>query len=129
MIEDLLRNNNIKVTRQRVEILKIINKLGFDSSIKNISNNVSDINQSTVYRILNKFYEDGLVEKVIGLNDEIIYVIIEEDKHFIRCLKCKKIEEVKTCALDHNIENVNGFIIKRHSLIIDGICKKCQSNI
>lgn len=125
---DILKNNNLKVTKQRLEVLDMINILGIDSSIKNISNRITNMDKSTIYRILNILYENGILEKIIGKYDQIIYVISDEHKHYMKCLKCGSITEIDKCPFDNNKNNsyIDGFKVIRHSLIIEGICKNCQ---
>ncbi len=125
---DILKNNNLKVTKQRIEILDMINILGLNSSIKNISSKITDMDKSTIYRILNILYENGILEKIIGKDNQIIYVISDEHKHYMKCLKCGSIQEIDKCPFDDNKNNsnINGFKVIRHSLIIEGICKNCQ---
>ena len=123
---DILKNNNLKVTKQRIEILDMINILGLNSSIKNISSKITDMDKSTIYRILNILYENGILEKIIGKDNQIIYVISDEHKHYMKCLKCGSIQEIDKCPFDDNNSNINGFKVIRHSLIIEGICKNCQ---
>ena len=52
MLKQLLKNNNLKVTKQRLELLNIINELNDESTIKNIIDKCPDIDKSTIYRII-----------------------------------------------------------------------------
>ena len=122
-MEELLKNHNLKVTSNRVEILNIINELNLKSTIKNIINK-TNMDTSTVYRTLNTLEENNILDKNI-INDEIVYTIKEEHKHYIKCIKCNKVTEIDTCPFDVSSE-LNGFKVISHSLMIDGICNNCQ---
>ena len=122
-MEELLRDHNLKVTNHRLEILEIVNKLNIKSTIKNIISN-TDMDMSTVYRTLNTLEENNILEKSI-INDEVVYTIKEEHKHYIKCIKCNKVTEIDTCPFDMK-DNIDGYKVISHSLMIDGICNKCQ---
>ena len=122
-MEELLRNNNLKVTKQRVDILNTINELKLESTIKNIINKL-DMDQSTVYRTLKTLEENNIVEKNI-INDEVIYMIKEKHQHYFKCVKCHKITEIDHCPMDLSNE-LEGYKILSHQLILDGICNNCQ---
>jgi len=122
MIE-ILKNNNLKITKHRLEILELINKLNIKSTIKNIIDN-TNMDTSTIYRTLKTLEENNIIEKNI-INDEIVYMIKEEHKHYIKCIKCNTVTEIDECPFDIN-DSINGYKVISHSLMIDGICKNCQ---
>ena len=123
MIESLFKENNLKVTKQRLEIINIINKLKDKATISNIVKNV-DMNRSTVYRIIDKLCSNNIVIKDINVNNKDYYVLKNNHKHYIKCIKCNSIKDLDECPFD-NME-IDNFKIIKHSLKIDGICNKCQ---
>lgn len=122
-MNELLIKHGLKVTNQRVEILNIINELKTDSTVKNIINKVS-FDQSTVYRTLKTLEENNIIDKTI-IDDEIIYTIREEHKHYFKCIRCNEIKELHTCPIEISDE-LDGCKIINHSLILDGICNNCN---
>ena len=52
MIDNILKSNDLKITKQRKQILSIINELNDNATIKNIIENSKDIDKSTIYRII-----------------------------------------------------------------------------
>lgn len=126
MIEELLRSKKLKVTRQRVEVLSVISDLGCSSTLKNIINSISDMDISTIYRIISIFEESGVLSKIGGLNENVIYIIPDIHKHYIKCIRCNSVKEIDICPIDLD-EYIDGYRIIRHSLVIDGICEKCQN--
>lgn len=124
MIEDLLKNNNIKVTKQRVEILDAIINLDTDACIKNILNKVYDIDKSTVYRTLEHFIECNILDKTL-IDNEVIYELKEHHKHYLKCVKCNKIEKLEDCPFEEHDE-IHGFKVINHVVNIEGICSDCQ---
>ena len=122
-MEELLKNHDLKVTKNRVDILNIINKLNVNSTIKNIISK-TNMDVSTVYRTLNTLEENNIIEKSI-INDEIVYMIKEEHKHYFKCIKCNKITEIEHCPIDLS-DSLEGYKVLSHSLMINGICNKCK---
>ena len=122
-MEELLKNHDLKVTKNRVDILNIINKLSVNSTIKNIISK-TNMDVSTVYRTLNTLEENNIIEKSI-INDEVVYMIKEEHKHYFKCIKCNKITEIEHCPIDLS-DSLEGYKVLSHSLMVDGICNKCK---
>ena len=125
MVEELLKKNNLKVTKQRVNLLESIIKLEDNATIHNIVNSV-DMDKSTIYRIINTLITNNVIEKDINYDNIDYYKIKSNHKHYIKCVKCKKISKLEKCPFD-NI-NVDDFEIINHSLKIEGICKECKES-
>lgn len=125
MIEELLKNKNLKQTKQRIEILKLIEKLDINATKKNILEN-TNIDKSTVYRTLETLIENNIIEKSINHKNELYYEIKQEHKHYIKCIKCHKKEEIHICPVK-TVEK-KGFKIVSHKIEIDGICNTCQKS-
>ena len=125
MVEDLLKNNNLKVTKQRVCVLKSIIELEDNASIHNIVSSV-DIDKSTVYRIINTLITNNVIEKDINYDNLDYYKLKSNHKHYIKCVKCKKISTLDSCPFDN--VNVGDFEVINHSLKIEGICKDCKES-
>lgn len=122
MIKSILKNNNIKATNQRTQILSfIINQKEF--TIKDISKNCDGIDQSTIYRILSLFEKKKIIIKILD-NQEICYKFNKKDhKHYIECIKCHLKEELEECP--YNNIDLKGYTVKFDETI-KGICKNCQ---
>lgn len=125
MIEELLKNKNLKQTKQRIEILKIIEQLDINATKKEILGQ-TNIDKSTVYRTLETLLENNIIETSINHKNELYYEIRQEHKHYIRCIKCHKKEEINICPVK-TVEK-KGFKIVSHKIEIDGICNTCQKN-
>lgn len=125
MIEELLKNKNLKQTKQRIEILKIIEQLDLDASKKNIIGNTS-IDKSTVYRTLDTLLNYNIIETSINHKNELYYVIKQEHKHYIRCIKCHRKKEIDICPVNEIKDS--DFKIITHKIEIDGICQSCEKD-
>ena len=125
MINDLLKSSNLKITKQRKEIIDIIELLGVDATVSKIIEKAS-MNKSTVYRILDILIKNDILQKQVNYENEDYYNINHNHKHYIKCIKCKKIKELTECPFD-NIE-LSGFEVIKHSLKIEGICEDCKES-
>lgn len=90
-----------------------------------------DVNRATIYRILNRFCDDGILHKIVAEDGKQYFALCikcgEEQKplnHFhFRCVNCETIEclpvEVKFSIPDkYLVENVN--------CVLTGTCKVCS---
>lgn len=125
MVESILKSNNLKVTKQRVDVLKSIIKLEDNSTINNIISNCN-IDKSTVYRILNTFVKNNIIIKDINYNNDDYYMLKSNHKHYIKCIKCNKMKLLDECPFDSI--TVSDYEIINHSLKIEGICKECRES-
>lgn len=125
MIE-VFKENNIKLTKQRKLVYEIISKLE-DATIKDIQDRcLNDMDNSTIYRILELFLEKNIITK--NIDDNIVYYSINkhEHKHYIYCIKCHKKKMIEICPIS-NIEKT-GYKLVSHQIKINGICSNCQKN-
>lgn len=122
-LEFLLKNHNLKITNSRLLILNLIDGLDINATKKNIILK-SNIDKSTVYRILEVLLKENVIEKNLNYNNEVYYSIVEEHGHYIKCIKCHKREKIDICPIP-NLEKT-GFKIISHKIEIDGICANCS---
>lgn len=86
--------------------------------------------RATVYRILEVFYEKGIIDRLEFQEGKFRYELAgRTDHHHLVCEKCGKIEDISDCSigsLEKEIGEKKGFNVKRHSLEFYGVCKSCQ---
>ena len=123
MIEDIFKKKKLKVTKQRREIIDIINNLDYDATINNIVKK-ANMDKSTVYRIIDVLIKNNILIKQINYNNDGYYILKEKHRHYIKCVKCNKVRELEKCPFDNS--NINGFKIVNHNVEIEGICKECR---
>lgn len=125
MVEEILKKNNLKVTKHRIEVINSIVNLENQATIQNIINNTT-IDKSTIYRILNILINNNIIEKDINYNNLDYYRLKNNHKHYIKCVKCNKTVKLDKCPID--IININDFEVINHNLKIEGICKNCRES-
>lgn len=134
-IENLLKENDIRCTEQRVEILKVIARSDIPLTAAEIDRNLTeegiDIRLSTIYRNLKLFNEKALIRQLNFSSDEKKYEILKEVHHqHLICIKCGKIKAIK-CPLKEyasKIKEETNYEILNHDMELYGICPKCQKD-
>ena len=120
----LLKEKKLKVTSQRLEILKEIIQLDVSATTKNICDNLSHIDKSTIYRTLDTLEKKEVITKNTSLDQEVFYELKKDHKHYLYCVECKKRIETNHCFFHE--EHLDGFIVLDHTFEVHGICKDCQ---
>lgn len=124
MIEKILKDNNIKITSQRKVILETIINLKDEATIHNILTKNPDMTKSTIYRIIDTFLENNIIDKEFNVNNEVYYSICSEHNHYLTCIKCHKRLKINVCPIEN--KDLDGFIVTNHKIELSGICKNCQ---
>lgn len=124
-IEKLLSDKKLKITRHRLDVLNVINSLDVEATNKKILEDV-DIDKSTFYRTIQTFLDNDIIETSINHRNELYYMLRQEHRHYIKCIKCHKKEEINICPVD-DLEK-KGFHVIKHKIEIDGICGECSRN-
>ena len=131
--KEILKENKLKVTKGRIEILNILKSSENSLSAEKIyhiyrCSNVN-INLSTIYRTLELFEEKGITEK-ITLNDGVFSYKLKgkTHKHHLECDICHKEVEVPCPMLQIQelVQNSTGFTLTDHELVMRGVCKDCK---
>lgn len=126
MINELLKNNNLKVTTKRCLLLNIIESLE-DATLKDICEIVNrTIDKSTVYRTIDTFLKHDIIEKNINVNNEIFFTLKKRHRYHITCIKCHKRIEISECIFDKLDKDIEGFKILDHFINLKGVCPICQ---
>lgn len=85
----------------------------------------------TVYRVLNSFYEDGYIHKILSDDGRYYFAIClncnerkHDHNHFhFRCLKCQQVECLKE---EVNVKIPRGYTLENVNCLLTGYCKKCS---
>lgn len=128
-----LQNAKLKATHARQVILDyFINQkhpIAADDIVLYLHKKRCDADKATVYRILEAFYDKGIINRMEFGEGKFRYEIAGAEHHHLICEHCGKIEDVLDCNIDElekDIRRKKGFNVKRHSLEFYGVCKACQ---
>jgi Fur family ferric uptake transcriptional regulator len=143
--KNLLKQNGLKVTTQRVEILEVLSsRPGKHLTVEEIYDYVKEkypeIGLATVYRTIQLLSELNLIDK-LNLDDGYVRYEINENAcgkakqvtghhhHHLICLDCGSIYAVQDDlleALEERIKESMGFEVVDHEVKLFGHCSKCQ---
>lgn len=129
-----LREQGLRVTQQRIKILKLLNSSKQPLSIDQIHFELNKLKSKfdlvTLYRNLNSLKEAGLIGDIITETGKIHYEFLREPfhhHHHIVCQSCNKVEHLEICGLDIHTKVIESMGYKNinHRLEFFGICKSC----
>ncbi len=127
MVEEILRKNNLKITKHRIEVYNIIKDNDL-ITLKDIYNKLN-IDKVTIYRIIKLFLKNNLIIKNIDDLDTYYSVNLKEHSHYMTCTSCHKKIKIDICPIEDEIEKIcdsSGFELKSHSINLEGLCKSCK---
>jgi Fur family ferric uptake transcriptional regulator len=129
----LLEPTGLKITTERLLVLQTLINLSEPASVEKVSSLLKkDVNESTVYRILDRLTQHGLLYQSNFRDSKAYYEYQEKHHHHITCTSCGQQEHISVC-LPPSTEKA---ILKKskifcqplhHTLEFFGICKKCES--
>ncbi|QEK13010.1 transcriptional repressor [Crassaminicella thermophila] len=138
MIEKILKENNIKMTKQRKAIIEIF--LNHDAHFKpeELYELIKDkkIGLATVYRTIEILKRHDIIEEVTIGKDRYYELKLFSEKrmhiHF-RCERCNSIYDYDETELILDLIKLRNFVEKEHdveikdlTMILNGICQKCR---
>jgi Fe2+ or Zn2+ uptake regulation protein len=128
----ILKEHSIKITSQRLEILKYLNEHHTHPDVEEIYSELKkkhpSLSRTTVYNSLEILKKNKIVQSLTISGSELRYDVEESLHHHFLCKKCGAILDISitcpnmNCILDggHRVEEVHGYF--------KGICKNCQTN-
>ena len=97
-LEDICRSQGLRMTNQRLEILRTMDGVTDHPSAETVHSRVRErapnISLDTVYRTLATFERFGLVLSVPGDGDQQRYDPNTHPHHHMVCVRCKSIEDL-----------------------------------
>lgn len=135
MAEEFLMHLGIKVTKQRLAIIEILEKVKDPLTAEDIYDQLQDkelMNYSTVYRTLNTLSEKGGVIKTGEPGGKMYFQLKGHHHHHeLECVACHKQVIIETCpveAFSRLVSKETGFVVTEHSLQIKGLCEACAAH-
>ncbi len=124
----LLKEYNLKVTPQRVAIVKELyynGHMNIDDLYKKLLEKFPSISLATIYKNINAMIEKVFLKEVKLPNAKAVYELIKEEHSHLVCSSCGIVEDiyvdsstlVNTMKTDFKIENT--------SIVFSGTCAKC----
>lgn len=132
-LKSLLRSMNLKVTRQRLSILKILNKgpkkhVTAKDVFEIIQSKHPNMGFATVYRFLKKTSQFGITSEVrIGSAPSRYELKTKDHHHHIVCTQCGKIIEFQNDLIERQIKKISKdyqFLIEHYIFELYGRCSR-----
>jgi len=130
-----LKNNNIRLSHQRLKVLEYLDHNRIHPTVEQIYYGLHDeiptLSKTTIYNTLNALIEAGLV-KTINIEDNEARYDIRTDAHgHFKCTACGNIYDFEFNMDSFEIKGLDGFRIYSRDMYFSGICSKCmeQENV
>lgn len=127
-----LKSIGSRNTSARNAVLEVLTKHKKPLSIKDIMKHSSvKANESTIYRVMNFFVEQGIAVPIFIQKDITFYELAHaDDHHHIVCTSCKKVSDFHGCGIESLIskalkQNPNFKKVNAHSIELFGVCNSC----
>ncbi len=129
-----LKEISLRATPARIAVLKYLEKTDnpVDVSMikEHLQKNDIQVDQATVFRIINAFTDKGLAKQIQLYEGKFRYELAgRPDHHHLICEVCGTIQDIADCVVEDfekNVEQEKNFLVKRHSLEFFGVCERCQ---
>jgi len=136
--KSFLKENNLKYTTERKEIIEAVIRLekhfNAEEIHQQLRKNKSNVSLATVYRTIPLLIDSGLIMETLHCREKVVYEKIYNKKHHdhLICINCGKIiefynEDVE--KLQDEICHKYHFLPTEHRLGIKGYCQKCQEQL
>lgn len=121
-------------TKQKELLISIIKNQKKEFTIKDIHNKVKyKTGLTTIYRLVDKLTEEGLLNKYIGKDNITYYQYLDKCNHdnhfFLKCNECGNIIHIDCDCISelfNHIISEHNFKPSHENIIIKGICNGCN---
>lgn len=125
-----LRDKKLKVTQQRLEILRYLDENRTHPTLDNlyefIKNKFPTISKMTVYNVISSLIENGIINSMRFVNSTELRVDYERSGHLhFMCNICGKIYDIKSDIQFEEILKNNDHKFEGYQINIYGTCKNC----
>jgi len=126
---EILKNNNLKITHQRLEILKYLDTHSTHPTADEIYSELKKKNpalsKTTIYNALETLQKNRLVQYLTISSLEQRYEIKNKMHHHFLCKKCKKIIDIEISCPNINKILKQGHLVEEVHGYFKGYCKEC----
>jgi|WetSurMetagenome_2_1015567.scaffolds.fasta_scaffold303032_2 Fur family transcriptional regulator, ferric uptake regulator len=132
---DYINQTKGRMTKARTTILKEIYRrhdhFNADDIYMELKQRNFNISRASIYRIFPHLLKAGLIRELNTNTGKKLYEHILGHKHHehMKCDKCGALIEFKDDIIEKNIDKLCsslGFVPESHTILITGICKKCN---
>ncbi len=128
-------------TKQKSAIIEQIKEIGdnhftIDSLCETLIKNGETVGRTTIYRLLEKLSDEGVLRKfIMPQGESTCYQYVGQQNHcnehfHLKCEKCGKLIHIECDEMNQlagHIEKHHGFLLNPLKTVIYGICEECSS--
>lgn len=131
-IENILKENNNRVTPERIAIFEFL-KIKHIFTYNDIIGHFKSLWRASIFRTLNLFLDLGIIRKIDVWAKTMTYEFVDHHNHHehMRCDSCNSIIGFHADSICKKIleeAKKMWFQVKSHSIWVVGKCKKCLDN-
>jgi len=128
---DLLKGSQIKVTPQRLAIVKLMDINGHISVrdiFEKIKTNFPSLSLATVYKNINAMVESSFIKELKIVGQDAKYELSKEAHSHMICKSCGKVDDIvlKTDLLISTAKEMSDYDIQESSIQFFGLCPNCK---
>ena len=120
-------------TPSKEAVLDVLTKAGKAMSQDAIEEKIRiEVDRATIYRVLNRFCEDGLVHRIVAEDGKQYFAICMKcdknsftDNHFH--FRCKNCETIECLPLPVHFSVPQGYNVESVNCVLTGTCKDCST--
>jgi Fur family ferric uptake transcriptional regulator len=124
-----LRERGLRVTPQRAQVLAAVRQLGH-ATPEQISESVTDVDPTTIYRTLELLEEIGLVRHAHLGHGAPSYRPAEDEHIHVVCHACGSVVDADPSLVDALAERLraaDGFVLDPSHFTVFGRCRSCAA--
>lgn len=125
-----LKNNNIRLSHQRLKVLDYLNHNRIHPTVEQIYHDLHEdiptLSKTTIYNTLNTLAEAGLVKVITIEGHEARYDINTDVHGHFKCRACGNIYDFEVNMDLLETVGLNGFQIDNRDIYFTGTCAKCR---
>jgi Fe2+ or Zn2+ uptake regulation protein len=133
-ITQILRDNALKVTTQRVSVLTLLAKSARPLSVHHVKEGLHEarVDVSTIYRVLQEGVRYGYVRTIDMRHTHAHYEFVtSKDHHHLICVQCGRVEDFEwsgceTIARSALAQAKSFSEVGDHAIELYGVCKTCE---
>jgi len=127
-----LREQNLKVTPQRLAMLEEINSAGHidvDALYEILKIKFPTLALATIYKNVSQMYELSILEVIKVPDRKLQYEITKAPHIHLACDSCGSVMDMNQCIdeLMFSAESESGYKLNHSTVVLNGLCPKCQS--
>jgi Fur family peroxide stress response transcriptional regulator len=133
-MKDKLREKKLKITPQRLEVIRAlqspVSHPSAESIYKKVKKRYPSVSLATVYKTLDTLVQIGEIQVALVSHGRTLYDTRLDDHHHFVCTRCGYVEDVdiKLSCLEHCTPGAVGEHHQVHysRVVFHGICRDCR---